>query len=750
MKKIVFALLAVTLMASCSSKMTLNDYVIVVPAVPTETEQAAAQSMQQYLKEMSGKELTIVKDTEIPVSKEILIGATNRIEYDNLESLGDDGFIIQTDGEKLAIYGGAKKGTLYGVYSFLEKYLGFRMYSPTVMVVPEISSLNVPNEIYDRQVPVFSYRDPHYGCTNDSLYVDWHKLSHDAKGQKSEWGMWVHTFQTLISPEVYYDADPTLFALRDGRRDRRQPCLSNPKVFEVVCKNLEERMAKNPEAKYWSISQNDNYEYCTCPECKAVDEANGSPSGMVITFANKVAAKYPDKVISTLAYQHTRKAPTQVKPAKNVNIMFCSIECNRSLPIAEDPSSADFRKDMEDWSKISDNILVWDYVVNFHSLIMPFPNLMVLQPNLKFFRDNHVVAMFEQGNGGTGGEFCEMKAYLLSKLMWNPDIDFSAEMNDFLNGYYGAAGPYIRQYIDLLHSSLAKSGDKLPIFDRPWLISANSVYSDDNITKYYEFFDAAEAAVAAEPEVLDRVKLARQQVNFVAVRKHLLDPFGKYGAFVDNGGTWEVKPEFVQKVNDIADINKAAGVDRLHESWNLPHEYKKMNLDALKVENDKGNLAFGKQVTTDGKFSTKFGGEKGTAVLTDGMHGSDEFYKFWLAFEAYETLNFVIDLEKAEKVSEVDSRYLQIKKEWLFFPKSVTVSLSMDGANYRKAGSLALEPLTDKGTLIAARNYPVKFDPTEARFVKLTVECQGYGPKWWYESYGLLQTWTFIDEITVR
>ncbi len=117
----------------------------------------------------------------------------------------------------------------------------------------------------------------------------------------------------------------------------------------------------------------------------------------MIAFVNRVAGEFPDKVISTLAYQYTRSAPKNIKPAPNVNIMLCSIECNRSKPIATDPSSASFRKDVEDWGRLTDNIIMWDYVVQFRNLVSPFPNLRVLQPNIQYFAKNNIRMMFQQG-----------------------------------------------------------------------------------------------------------------------------------------------------------------------------------------------------------------------------------------------------------------------------------------------------------------------------------------------------------------
>src|SRR3546814_8296245 len=62
--------------------------------------------------------------------------------------------------------------------------------------------------------------------------------------------------------------------------------------------------------------------------------------------------------------------------------------CSSDLPL----------RDVREWGKIAKDIIVWDYVIQFNHLISPFPNLHVLQPNIKFFADNGVSAMFEQGN----------------------------------------------------------------------------------------------------------------------------------------------------------------------------------------------------------------------------------------------------------------------------------------------------------------------------------------------------------------
>ncbi|MDQ9827195.1 DUF4838 domain-containing protein, partial [Acinetobacter sp. 163] len=69
-----------------------------------------------------------------------------------------------------------------------------------------------------------------------------------------------------------------------------------------------------------------NYTNCTCPDCKKLDDAEGGPSGSLIHFINKLADRFPDKEIATLAYLYTMNPPKQVKPRPNVVVMLCDID----------------------------------------------------------------------------------------------------------------------------------------------------------------------------------------------------------------------------------------------------------------------------------------------------------------------------------------------------------------------------------------------------------------------------------------
>jgi len=587
-------ILGIVLFSSCGNELILTsggktDYVIVIPRDASDMERKAATEFQRLLALGGAVELPIVTDDQKSRGYEVVIGATNRDIPLSVSDLQKDGYTIQSNAKKLFIQGGTGKGCLYGVYSFFETYLGYRCYSPTVFKYPSLQRVAVSAGINDTQIPVNVYRNTYYAVAEDTFYADWHKVNHI----KPDWGMWVHTFASLIPPDKYFADHPEYFALVNGKRVGKQAdehlaaqlCLTNPDVLRVVIENLGKMMEDQPDALYWSVSQNDTYPdpsfNCTCDGCAALDNASGSPSGSIITFVNKVAQHFPDKVISTLAYRYSRSAPKAVKPASNVNIMLCTIECDRNAPIATDEASTSFRNDFEEWSKMTRNILMWDYVIQFSNLMAPFPNLRTIQPNLQYFSRNNVNALFQQGNKSRGGEFCELRPYLIAKLMWNPDVDIQAVMTDFLEGYYEEAAPFIANYIQLMHDELDKSGLKLTIYGNPADHAEKGFLQSELMIQYEQFFDAAEKAVMGKPEVLERVQTARLPLAFslfeIAKRKGAAET----RAFETINGKTRLRPEVLQQLEQFRQLCNKTGVRFIHEGGVTPDEYCEQTKTAL-------------------------------------------------------------------------------------------------------------------------------------------------------------------------
>jgi len=723
-------------------------YRIVIPSFATLQEQKAAAVLQDYLLQISGVALPVIS-SGMPGSKyEIILGQNERLDETgigiNFNELEADGFVIRTDSLRLVIAGGNDKGTLFGVYTFLEKYLGCRMYAPKVKIVPKQDSILL-GKIDDKEMPKIKYRTIHYKVSWDAEYADWHKLNHDAEGERPAWGTWVHTFNSLVPPEIYYKDHPEYYALREGKRNPTQLCLSDPEVLKVTIQNLRKQIAQTPGAKYWSVSQNDNRQYCMCDECQALDKKEGSHSGTMLNFVNQVAGQFPDYMISTLAYEYTRKAPATIKPVKNVNIMLCSIEVRRDRPIAmaDDSMCISFVKDVEDWGKIASDIIVWDYVIQFNNLVSPFPNLQVLQPNLQFFAENGVTAMFEQGNREGGGEFAELRTYLISKLLWDPYANADTIINDFLKGYYGAAGKNIRQYIDEMREALISSNQPLRIFGSP-IDASVSYLTPELIARYKEIFDQAELAVEVDPKILERVRIARQPLNFAIMEQSKRNFRGENGVFIKNADNWVVRPEIRSMIDPFVDLCLRQGVTRLRE-WSTTPEAYRSDMYRLFYQGRNEHLAYNKKVQLKSPDPKSFS-EEDILKLTDGIRASNDSRNNWFDFQGKD-LDVVIDLGKMQKVQHLECAFYQLAAWLSLVPKRVKYFISEDGKTFNPVGTIENTlPIDQYDSFL--RDFIVDFPPADVRYVRVVAHTIGNTP----ESHpGAGQAaWMHIDEIVVE
>ena len=514
----------------------ITDYRIVIPANPTESQRYAGDELAKYLELMGGARLPVVCDCTEPVEKEIVIGKTNREGTPCGCGLKHDGYIYRTVGEKLFILGENDRGNLYGVYQLLENELGCRFLAEGVEKIPTRNTLKLP-ELDKTVIPPLEYRETYWYAAEE--YPDtaikrgfnascfkFKKFEPKHGGDVRYWGF-SHTMFRYVHPDEYFDEHPEYFSMINGERIREhtQLCLTNPEVLEITKRKLRQNIIDHPECKIFGLTQMDWYNPCQCPECAKVDEEEGSHAGTMIRFVNacaeSIAEEFPDILIDTFAYQYTRQPPKLTKPLPNVCVRICSIECCFSHPLREcnetahfkdrTKAGATFQDDMRGWAKICNRIFVWDYTTNFAHYLNPMTNLHVLQDNMKFFLENGVTGLFEQGNGeSTSGELGELRAYVISKLMWNPDIDVSETMNDFLGGYYGSAAAPIRAYIDMLTKHVVENHVHVGIYCDP----KNGHIPEELLVKAEALFDRAEK-LADNEAILARVQKSRLQIRYV-------------------------------------------------------------------------------------------------------------------------------------------------------------------------------------------------------------------------------------------
>jgi hypothetical protein len=716
---------------------------IAVPVGASPADRRAAEILRDAVRAMSGATLPIAEKERPGKGREVAIGfAGNRLPgavRTAATGLGDDGFLVTTAGGNLYVVSGGHKGAIYGVVHLLEKYLGCRVFSPTVRVFPTQATLTLPR-VSDRDGPANRFRVVNGEFSRDADYRDWQRL--DATDEVFGRGYYVHTFNRLVPWERYFDGHPEYFAWMNGKRVKDQLCPSRPEVLEISVARLEAEMQAQPDRHLWSVSQNDNFSYCQCDLCRRVIEEEGSPAGPIIRFVNAVAAHFPRQTISTLAYQYSRQAPRVTKPAPNVQVMLCTIELNRSLPIATDPGSEAFRKDIADWGRITRNVYLWDYVVNFSHHVSPFPNLGILQPNLQFFASHGVGQHFQQANTGPGHEFSELKNYLLARLLWNPATDAGAVVTEFLEGYYGAAAPWIAGYVEGLGAALARSGAKLDIYEPP-VAHADGYLSLDNVKAFSQWFDKAEAAVSADAERLERVKTARLPLQYAMIEIGKNDMFGPPGFHVERNGRFEIRPEMRQLVEDFRTTSGRNGVKTLNEAGLTPEAYYQATLRFLDVQVEE-NLAFRRAVTADPPPSRKYA-RGDVAALTNGVRGAADFKVHWLGWEGPD-FDLVVDLGATVSPTSASIGTLWDQRSWILHPRRVTCAVSADGARYEDVGTQDVEG--DQRQEEVTRTFAFPLSGAGIRFVRFRVEGTHQLPAWHPSAGGT--SWVFVDEVVVR
>jgi len=531
-------------------KMILNEeYRIIIPNDADDLNRLGAKELAEYLGKAGMKKPAIYTDREPDMEYELCLGPVNREGLPCTKDLKNDGYILRTVGKKIFMVGHNARANLYAAFGFLEEILGYRFYTNEVEKIPrtplsfdafdmirqspfefrETSWFDMTRKGIDYRRGLNAYHPHGTNPGRNDVYM---------KNAAIHYSSFGHSMYDYCNPAEFFDTHPEYFSMVDGVRIRQNPqlCMTNPDVIAIVSKRLRQAIIDHPECQVFSLSQMDWYNPCQCPECARVDSEEGSHAGTLIRFvnacANSIAKEFPHVMIDTFAYQFTRQAPKLTRCAPNVSVRICDIECCFTHPLADcnrlmDPFAGltdpgvTFQKDLQDWSRMCDHLYVWDYTTNFRFYLAPMINLHLLQKNVQFFVKNNAKGLFEQGNSqGFSGEFGELRGYLLTKLMWEPDGDYDGWMRDFLDGFYGAGGKYIYEYIQTICDHVTKYDLHGGIYENPQHLIPRGM-----LPQLKALWDKAEAAVAYDEGALERVKKSRLQIRYVELHYGLADGY---------------------------------------------------------------------------------------------------------------------------------------------------------------------------------------------------------------------------------
>ncbi len=485
-------------------------------ALPSEVY--AAEEFRDHLALASGAELPIVR-TKDPRPRQVRIGPAT-VGFDTGDFEPEDLRIVVRE-DAIEIAGGRPRGTLYGVYTFLEDYVGVRFLTADHTHVPKLGSPHPVGPLDRTYSPPLSFRWAFYGENRaDPAFAARlrnNTITDDPRlGGKSPMGLISHTFGRHIPSKKHGAKHPEYFAERDGKRlapvendwYETEPCLTNPEVLRIVTQSVLEELEGHPERGNISVSQNDNDQYCQCAKCRAIDEREGTPMGTLLTFVNavadEVAERHPDVMVGTLSYWYSRRPPKAIRPRPNVQIQLCSIECCLMHPIDDPdcPKNVEFCRDMHAWGEICENISIWNYNTNFRNYLLPCPNLRVIEPNIRYFVENNAKGIFMQAAGNArGAELSDLRNYIISNLLWDPSRSGRELMDEFLDLHYGPAAGPIRRFINLVHDNAEARGLHQNCFGRAADYGVDEPISQAGLAAFGEALELApDDAVRARVE----------------------------------------------------------------------------------------------------------------------------------------------------------------------------------------------------------------------------------------------------------
>ena len=476
---------------------------------------AATELLARYCQQSTGVAVSVV-DHPVEGQLCIQVGASKDFASPSeLHSLDGDSFVIDfPDAKTIRILGGTDWGTEFGVYEFLERYLGVRwlLPGPKGEYVPQLQTITIlPDPI--RQQPTFTSR-----------------LLSGLRGEEQE--IWArrqrqhgqiefhHNLLKLFPPEQYTKTHPQFFPILKGQRylpatNRTagwQPCFSAEGIVEEAVKNICVYFAQHPEATSYSLGVNDGNGYCECDACKerTGERKNflGLPdtSEAYFTWANAVVTgvleRYPDKWFGCLAYRAVAQPPPQTKIHPRI-VPFLTYD---RMKWVDATIAADGKRVTEQWQKAASRLGWYDYIYGTPYCV-PRVYFHTMADYYRYGAQHGVSALYAEAypNWGEGP-----KLYIALKLQWDPTLDVDVLLREWCEKAVGedAAGDLLAYY------KLWEHFWTQTIVASPWFTTKNNEYLFFGRPEYLEIItDEISRSRSLLEAVVGKVKTAEQKAR---------------------------------------------------------------------------------------------------------------------------------------------------------------------------------------------------------------------------------------------
>jgi hypothetical protein len=518
-------------------------YRIVIAKDLTKAEQRAAEQLKEYLKQITGGNLSIVSEADQDTETAIYVGPTRFATACGMNGYGNEEYHLKAVGKNLVIAGGRPRGVLFGTYEFLERFAGVRYLSANFEHVPQMAAVLVPGGTDLRHASPFIYRDIYPG--HGQIPVDYRRKLRQNSGYGSpQYGFdercgspgGVHTLHKYSQD---FPREISWMNRNGSRQIVNTPhsgsiCFSQPEVLKRIAAKLKDHVKHDrarcdvtgaPYPRFYVVDMNDCHVECFCPQCQAIVREH-DVSGLVIQFMNKlweeVRDAYPDIYLMMFAYQDSTTPPrSDLKPKGNVvvRLAYMDHEFTESGKVKRDvmfplghPNNRAYGEALEQWHRCAPHLAIWDYWRTYRcGFQTPIHNTAAIPGLVRKYRDigaKHVFVEMELGTT-TPLPLFDLRYYLGAKMMNDPDLDDEELVEEFMAMFYGKAAAPMKEFKAYTEKRMAEAAG--PLTSLP---PAKRKFMDaDYFKTLYSLLEQAEHAAAEARPIVENIRQERLVVD---------------------------------------------------------------------------------------------------------------------------------------------------------------------------------------------------------------------------------------------